>query len=220
MVEKMAKIGIVPGQDFDINQFGPAVAKALQGVPKPAFEKIMAHYHEVGVPQNGWIFTTKAGVYGTDYLQRATITAIGLGCNRPQDAVFPTSLADAGGKPYMGTNHYVMHFDAGQLPPVEAFWSLTMYNGSFFFAANPLNRFTLGSRNNLKANDDGSVDLYLQHESPGADKEANWLPAPEGKFILMLRFYWPKDTPPSIIDGTWKIPPVKLVPLVSLDSSS
>ena len=100
MVEKLAKIGIVPGQDFDINQFGPDVAKALQGVPKPAFDKIMAHYNDAGTLTNGWIFTTKAGVYGTDYLQRATITAIGLGCNRPQDAVYPTSLADADGKPY------------------------------------------------------------------------------------------------------------------------
>jgi hypothetical protein len=184
-------------------------------VPKPAFDKIMAHYNDAGTLTNGWIFTTKAGVYGTDYLQRATITAIGLGCNRPQDAVYPTSLTDAEGKPYQGTNQYVLHFDAGQMPPAEAFWSLTMYNGAFFFAANPLNRYTLSSRNQFTTNADGSVDLYLQHDSPGADKESNWLPAPEDKFILMLRLYWPKETPPSIIDGTWTIPPVKLVPYTS-----
>jgi len=215
MVEKMAKIGIVPGQDFDINQLGPDAAKVLQSVPKPAFDKIMGHYNDAGTLTNGWIFTTKAGVYGTDYLQRATITAIGLGCNRPQDAVFPTSVQDADGKPYLGTNQFVLHFDAGQLPPAEAFWSLTMYNAGFFFADNPLNRYTLNSRNQFTTNADGSVDLYLQHESPGADKESNWLPAPEGKFILMLRLYWPKETPPSIIDGTWTIPPVKLVPYSS-----
>jgi hypothetical protein len=212
MVEKMAKIGIVPGQDFNINQFGPDVAKVLQGVPKPAFEKIMGHYNDAGTLTNGWLFTTKGGVYGTDYLQRATITAIGLGCNRPQDAVYPTSLADADGKPYQGTNQYVMHFDAGQMPPAEAFWSLTMYNDAFFFADNPLNRYTLSSRNQFTTNSDASVDLYVQHESPGTDREANWLPAPGGKFILMLRLYWPKETPPSIIDGTWTIPPVKLAP--------
>lgn len=212
MVGKMAKIGIVPGQDFDINKLGPDVAKALQGVPKPAFDKIMGHYHDAGTLTNGWIFTTKAGVYGTDYLQRATIAAIGLGCNRPQDAVFSTSLAAADGKPYLGTNQYVLHFDAGQMPPAEAFWSLTMYDAGFFFADNPLNRYTLNSRNQFSTNTDGSTDLYLQHESPGADRESNWLPAPEGKFILMLRLYWPKETPPSIIDGTWTIPPVKLVP--------
>ncbi len=212
MVEKLAKIGIVPGQDFDINRLDPAVAKVLQGVPKSAFAKIMAHYNDAGTIQNGWLFTTKAGVYGTDYLQRATIAAIGLGANRPQDAVYPTSLADADGKPYAGTNQYVLHFDAGQLPPAEAFWSLTMYNGAFFFSANPLNRYTLSSRNQFTANPDGSTDFYLQHESPGADKEANWLPAPEGRFILMFRLYWPRETPPSIIDGTWTIPPVKLAP--------
>jgi hypothetical protein len=212
MVEKMAKIGIVPGQDFDINKLGPDAAKALLGVPKPAFAKIMAHYNDAGTLQNGWIFTTKAGDYGTDYLQRATITAIGLGCNRPQDAIYPTSLVDADGHPYMGTNQYILHFDAGQLPPAEAFWSLTMYNGAFFFAGNALNRYTLSSRNNFSTNSDGSVDLYLQHQSPGPDKESNWLPAPEDRFILMLRLYWPKETPPSIIDGTWTIPPVKRVP--------
>jgi hypothetical protein len=206
MVAKMAKIGIVPGQDFNINRFGPAVANALQGVPKPAFAKIMAHYNDAGTLTNGWIFTTKAGVYGTDYLQRATITAIGLGCNRPQDAVYPTSLADADGKPYMGTNHYVMRFDAGHMPPVEAFWSLTMYNAAFFFAPNPLNRFTLSSRNQFVANPDGSVDLYLQHDSPGADKEANWLPAPNGTFSLYMRGYWAEK---AMLDGSWMPPTIE-----------
>jgi hypothetical protein len=104
-----------------------------------------------------------------------------------------------------------MHFDKGKLPPADGFWSLTMYNGEYFFVANPLNRYSISARQNLKANADGSVDLYLQNESPGADKESNWLPAPKDKFILMLRLYWPKEKSPSIINGTWKIPPVKLV---------
>jgi hypothetical protein len=104
-----------------------------------------------------------------------------------------------------------MHFDKGQLPPVRGFWSLTMYDGDFFFVANPLNRYSISARQNLKANADGSVDLYLQKESPGADRESNWLPAPAGKFILMLRLYWPDEDEPSILDGTWVIPPVKRV---------
>jgi hypothetical protein len=104
-----------------------------------------------------------------------------------------------------------MHFDNGQMPPVDGFWSLTMYNAEYFFVDNPLNRYTLSARNDLKKNADGSVDLYLQSENPGPDKESNWLPAPEGKFILMLRLYWPKETPPSIIDGSWKIPGVQKV---------
>jgi hypothetical protein len=171
----------------------------------------MAHFKQAGKSENGWIFTTQTGIYGTEYLQRALITAIGLGANRPQDAVYPTSEVDAEGKPYSGANKYVMRFEKGQMPPVDGFWSLTMYNGEYFFVDNPLNRYNVSSRSKFKPNADGSVDIYIQNESPGKDKEANWLPAPKEKFILMMRLYWPKEKAPSIIDGTWKIPPVKQV---------
>jgi len=211
MVATLAKIGIVPGQDFDVSKLDPTVAKAIAGAPKPAQEKIMGHFKEAGKAENGWIFTTKTGVYGTDYLQRALITAIGLGANRPQDAVYPTSEVDGENKPYSGANKYVMHFNKGEMPPVDGFWSLTMYNGEYFFVDNPLNRYTVSSRSKFKTNPDGSVDVYIQNESPGKDKEPNWLPAPKDKFILMLRLYWPKEKTPSIIDGSWKIPPVKMV---------
>jgi hypothetical protein len=208
MVAKMAKIGLVPGQDFDASKLDSGAA---QSVPKMAQEKIMGHMKDAGSLVNGWTFTTKAGVYGTDYLQRAFVTAIGLGANRPHDAVYPTSEADAEGQPYDGSKKYVMHFDKGQTPPAEGFWSLTMYDGDYFFVDNPLNRYTLSSRFPFKSNADGSLDFYIQNESPGKDKEANWLPAPPGKFILMLRLYWPNEKPPSIIDGSWKIPPVRVV---------
>ena len=214
MVAKLAKIGIVPGQDFDASKLDPAVAKGLADAPKPAQEKIMGWFKEAvkaddATFSDGWFFSTKTGIYGTNYIQRALITAIGLGANRPQDAVYPTSEADADGKPYNGANKYIMHFNKGEMPPVDGFWSLTMYNGEYFFVENPLNRYTVSSRSKFKTNADGSVDVYIQNESPGKDKEANWLPAPKDKFILMLRLYWPKEKPPSIIDGTWKIPPVK-----------
>ena len=214
MVAKLAKIGIVPGQDFDSSKLDPAVAKGLADAPKPAQEKIMGWFKEAvkagdATFSDGWFFSTKTGIYGTNYIQRALITAIGLGANRPQDAVYPTSEADADGKPYNGANKYIMHFNKGEMPPVDGFWSLTMYNGEYFFVENPLNRYTVSSRSKFKTNADGSVDVYIQNESPGKDKEANWLPAPKDKFILMLRLYWPKEKPPSIIDGTWKIPPVK-----------
>src|SRR3954451_4656397 len=91
----------------------------------------------------------------------------------------------------------------------EGFWSITMYNAQYFFVENPINRYSISHRQDLKTNSDGSVDLYVQKDSPGADKEANWLPAPAGKFVLMLRMYWPKENNPSIIDGTWATPPVK-----------
>ena len=211
MVSKLARLGVVPGKAFDPSKLGEEGAKALAEVPKLGFEKIMGHFKEAGRMENGWTFSTKTGLYGTEYLQRAFITAIGLGANRPQDAVYPTSEADAEGKPYSGANQYVMHFDKGQLPPADGFWSLTMYNAEYFFVANPLNRYSISARQNLKANADGSTDLYIQNESPGADKESNWLPAPKEKFILMLRLYWPREKNPSILNGTWKIPAVKTV---------
>src|SRR5215468_1038325 len=135
----------------------------------------------------------------------------GLGANRVQDAVYPTSLKDAEGKAYDGANKYVVHFPKGQLPPVRGFWSITMYDANYFFVANPINRYSISARQNLKANPDGSIDLYIQNQSPGADKESNWLPAPKDKFILMLRMYWPSEKSPSIINGTWKPPAVKKV---------
>ncbi len=211
ILAKMARLGISPGKKFDPSKLDPAAVKALNDVPKLGFEKIMAHLKTAGTFENGWMFTTKTGIYGTEYLQRALVTAIGLGANRPQDAVYPTSEADAEGKPYDGTKKYVMHFDKGQTPPADGFWSLTMYNDKYFFVDNPLNRYTLSSRFNFKYNADGSLDLYLQNENPGPEKESNWLPAPKGRFILMLRLYWPKEHAPSIINSTWKIPPVTKV---------
>jgi hypothetical protein len=208
IVAQMAKIGIAPGQSFDPTKLSPDAQQAVKAVPKAAFGKIMGYFKDGGKVENGWTFFTKTGIYGTDYLDRAFITAIGLGANRPQDAVYPTSEVDAEGKPYSGASKYVMHFDKGQLPPADGFWSLTMYNAEYFFVDNPLNRYTLSARNKLKHNTDGSVDLYVQNENPGKDKESNWLPAPADKFVLMLRLYWPKETPPSLLDGTWTIPGV------------
>jgi uncharacterized protein (TIGR03000 family) len=212
VVARMAKIGIVPGKDFDLSKLDPVVAKGMESAPKAAIETIMAQFKSVGTLVNGWEVFTKTGQYGTNYTDRALITAIGLGANRPQDAVYPTSKVDADGKPYSGAKKYVIHIDKGQLPPVDGFWSLTMYNAEFFFVDNPLNRYTLSSRNKFNLNEDGSVDLYIQNENPGKEKEANWLPAPKGEFALMLRLYWPKEKDPSILDGTWKPPAVKAVP--------
>jgi hypothetical protein len=207
---RFAKIGLVPGKDFDATKLNADFAKRI---PQIAFDRIMLQFKINKEVQhvNGWNYTTKAGLYGTDYLMRALVTAIGLGANRPQDAIYPTSIKDSSDRVYEGTHKYVMHFDKGHTPPAEGFWSLTMYDSDYFFVANPINRYSISARQNLKANADGSIDLYLQKDSPGADKESNWLPAPEGKFILMLRLYWPNENDPSIIDGTWSIPPVKKV---------
>jgi hypothetical protein len=209
MMVRIAKIGIVPGQDFDASKLPDALRIALKAAPRLAHAKIMAHVRDAGALENGWIVTTRTGRYGTEYLQRATVTAVGLGANRPQDAVYPMSEKGADGHEYSGLYRYVLHFDKGQEPPVKGFWSLTMYDDKYFFVPNPLNRFTLSQRDKLTTNPDGSVDLYLQRDNPGGDKEANWLPAPPGKFIPMLRLYWPTETPPSILDATWKPPLIK-----------
>jgi len=124
--------------------------------------------------------------------------------------VYPYTEVDSTGKTLTGANNYTLTFPKDQTPPVNAFWSITMYmvDGGWWFVPNPLNKFTVSPRNDLKYNADGSLTLYFQNASPGADKEANWLPAPKGEFIPMLRMYWPKENTPSILNGTWKIPPV------------
>jgi len=209
MVMKLARLGIVPGKSFDASKLSPAAAKGLAAAPKAGVTQIMGHVKDAGRIMNNWIVTTNTGIYGTDYLQRATVTAIGLGANRPQDAVYPTAEVDADGKPFDGANKYVLHFEAGKLPPVDGFWSLTMYDAGYFFVDNALDRYTLSARNDLQKNADGSIDLLIQHKSPGKDKESNWLPAPAGPFILMFRLYWPKETAPTILNGTWQPPKVQ-----------
>ncbi len=211
MVAKMAKIGLVPGQDFDPSKLGLLDEELIRAVPKLAAVKVVDYFRHMK-PINGWVVTTKTGLYGTDYIQRALVTVIGLGANRPQDAIYPTSRVDVNGKHYDGASKkYVMRFDKGGLPPVNGFWSLTMYDSHYFFVPNSLNRYTLSQRDKLLTNADGSVDLYLQADSPGEAKEANWLPAPKADLIPMLRLYWPRGEPPSILDGSWKPPAIKAV---------
>lgn len=206
-VARFKRIGLVPGQSFDASKL---ISDVASGVPKAGVERIMGQYKAL-TNENGWSYTVDTGNYGTDYVMRAFITAIGLGANRPQDAVYPISTLDDEGQPYSGTQKYVMRFPKGHLPPVEGFWSLTMYDKDYFFVDNPLNRYSISPRQNLVVNADGSTDLYIQKDSPGKDKESNWLPAPPGEFILMLRTYWSRDTAPSILDGTWAIPAVRKV---------
>ena len=207
LVAEMAKVGLIPGQEFDVSQLAADVRESLPQIVNESLHHIMSEMHNAAV-SNGWLYSLKTGTYGTDYLQRAYVTAIGLGANRPQDAVYPTSEVDADGQPYTGAKRYVMHFDAGKMPPVNAFWSLTMYDEHYFFVPNQLDRANVSSRSRFKTNMDGSLDIYIQHESPGADLEPNWLPAPAGKFHLMLRMYWPKA---MASEGRFVIPAVEII---------
>ena len=201
MVARMAKIGIVPRQSFDLTRLSLEAQHAVREAPKAALAKITCYFKEAGKFQNGWVFPKVTGIYGTQYLDRATIAFYGLGANRPHDAIYPTSEVDTDGKPYSGANKYVILFDKGQMPPAKGFWSLAMNDADYFFVANPLYRYTLSARDKLKTNADGSVDLLIGHESPEKSEESNWLPAPAERFVLMLRLYWPRETHPSLLDG-------------------
>jgi hypothetical protein len=207
-IRDFAKIGVGPGLKFDLSSFDTATQVVLKEIPKGT----IAHINEVlknGAvkPVNGWSVAYKGfGNYGTDYDLRALVAFLGLGANIPEDAVYPTSAVDSSGNPYNGANKYVMHFAKSELPPVNGFWSLTMYSADGYFIANPINRYAIGNRNPLKYNSDGSLDLYFQNTSPGKDKENNWLPAPAGVFNLCLRLYWPKE---EFLSGNWTPPPVR-----------
>jgi hypothetical protein len=161
---------------------------------------------------NGWRVTTVGGRYGTNYLERGTWAALGWPSQLPNVSLYPTTYVDGTGQKLTGANKYTVTFAKGHMPPVNplAFWSITMYtidNGLWFYP-NPLNKLTVSPRDELKCNADGSLTLYIQHESPGQEKQANWLPAPEGPFALTLRLYWPNTQPPSILDATWQPPAV------------
>jgi hypothetical protein len=206
MVAKLTKIGLVPGQGFDAAKLDPALAQDRNGPCQAASEKIRAYGKDAVTMVNGWSFTLKTGAYGTDYLQRASIAMVDLGANRPQDIIEMTAQKDAAGELLDGSHRYVLHFPKSQTPPANGFWSLTMYNAEHFLVANPLNCYQLNSYSKYRRNRDGSLDLYLQKDSPGKDKESNWLPAPANTFELMLRLYWPRE---SVLKGTWKPPAVK-----------
>jgi hypothetical protein len=158
---------------------------------------------------NGWQMNTDTmGVYGNYYLKRAIVAMVGLGANVPEDAVYPLNIGDADSKPLNGTNKYVLQFAKNEIPPAAAFWSITLYDKDGFPTANVLNRNAIGDRDELKFNADGSLDLYFQNESPGKDKESNWLPAPTGDFNLAMRLYAPKL---EVLDGRWAPPPIRRV---------
>jgi hypothetical protein len=206
IIAQMQRIGITRGNSFDIDKLDPAVKAALASVPEDA-QKLMAwKLGNLAGMVNGWSMNTDTmGVYGNYYLKRAVVAQVGLGANLPEDAIYPINVADGTGKPLDGTNNYVLHFDKGATPPAGAFWSVTVYDAEGYQVANPLNRFAVSSWMPFKYNSDGSLDLYFQNANPGANKEANWLPAPKGPFNLTMRLYAPNS---EALSGKWNPPPV------------
>jgi hypothetical protein len=207
IIETLTRLGVVG--DFDMSKLSTSVARGLSRVPETARKAILGHYARQKLA-NGWIMSTGSGHYGTDYLQRALVAYIGVGGNLPADAFYPIARFDGDGKALNGASKYVMHFARADVPPIhpKGFWSLTIYDKEYFLVANPINRYSLGSGDTFQVNPDGSTDLYIQNEFPGAHRQTNWLPAPDGEFILMLRLYWPKD---EAVDGAWAPPPVRRV---------
>ena len=214
MIAQLKKIGFERGESFELDKANPAIRKGLQGASEDAQQLMAWKIPTLARVVNGWSMNTDTmGVYGNYYLKRAIVAQLGLGANLPEDAIYPLNLADETGKPLDGANKYTLHFEKGATPPVDAFWSVTLYDTGGFQVANALNRFAVSSWMPFKYNVDGSLDLYFQNESPGSDKEANWLPAPKGPFNLTMRLYAPRS---EALTGKWNPPPVTRVSLPSI----
>jgi hypothetical protein len=205
----MAKIGLVPGKPFDMSKLSAPVVAAIARASSDAREQLKAEARSAPMKESGWLVLPHTGRYGTDYPLRALVAAVGLGASLSEDAVYPVAIQDSLDRPFDGSRKYVLHFEKGLMPPVRGPWSVTMYDDKMFFVDNPLNRYALG-QHSVVPNADGSVDVLIQPESPGPDREANWLPSRPGRFVLMLRLYWPNERAPTILNGSWKPPPVRL----------
>lgn len=206
-IARLKRIGIVPGKSFDLSMAPPEIKAALERAVVDGLQQMKEKLPTLAPVVNGWQINIDAmGVYGIEYLKRAIVAMVGLGANQPEDAVYPLCVADADGRALNGADKYVLHFAKDKLPPVGAFWSVTMYDAEGFQVANKLNRFAIGDRDELKFNADGSLDIYIQSESPGIDKETNWLPSPaQGMLGVTMRLYAPKV---QVLDGRWNPPPI------------
>jgi hypothetical protein len=217
---KLASIGIGAGKQFDMKDLSlEHKAEVLLGM-KAGNEAVDKYIASGGAVINGWnvgSFFGDRAFYRGDWLKRAAAAKGGIFGNSAIEAMYPLTRVLPNGETLDGRKHnYTLTFAQAELPPVNAFWSVTMYDGkSQFLIDNPINRYLINSPMlpDMKTNPDGSLSLYIQKESPGKDKESNWLPAPDGTIYLVMRLYWPKETPPSILpvgEGTWKPPAVML----------
>ena len=210
---RFAKIGVDAGKRIDLASMTPGMQKAyLDGMADAwkAFDDFKTTQLDTGLTSSADMFGTRAFLKDR-YINRMAAAVIGIYGNSKEEAIYPTYFVDSTGQKFNGTKLYTLHFAADQLPPVNAFWSLTMYQlPASLLYANPLNRYLINSPMlpNLKRDQDGGLTVYVQHNSPGADKESNWLPAPAGPFFTALRLYWPK---PAALKGAWKAPALQNV---------
>ena len=218
VLTKFKLIGIAPGL-APSQAANDTIKQALKTGITEGEQLIDKKVQNLGTIVNGWSIPGliikdgmgkfEFGNYGTDYLLRAGVAIFGLFANSAEEAVYPIAFKDSQGQNLTGMHNYVIHFDKGQTPPVKAFWSIALYNNKSYLADNPINRYAIASHTpGLKYNDDGSLDIYLQHDNPGTDKESNWLPSPPGNFTLNLRLYIPEE---SVLNGQYQYPAVKPV---------
>jgi hypothetical protein len=205
VITRFASIGVRAGGPFSMDAIDASIADGINQGAEAAETRIVGEGEKTrGRKVNGWeIPPANTANFGTDYMYRAIVARLGLGANLCDDAMYPRATTDSQGQPLTGENIYTLRFAKGQMPPVNGFWSITAYNSKQFFDPNPINRYAIGDRDNLKSDPDGSLTIYISHDAPDPEKATNWLPVPSGSFNLAMRLYWPKK---EIINGNWKIP--------------
>jgi DNA sulfur modification protein DndE len=209
ILKKLEAVGVGAGKQFNMADYDNETQDKIRAIPRTVHQQLRDAASKMGTLENGWnVVRTGMGSYGNNYVARALVALIGVGANLNADASYPNCMIDENGEKLTGTRKYVIHFDKGQTPPVNAFWSVTMYGPDDLLVTNPINRYAIGDRDKLKYNKDGSLDIFIQHNSPGKDKESNWLPSGKDGFSLTMRLYWPKE---EFVNGRWKLPAVKVI---------
>ncbi|WP_053385128.1 DUF1254 domain-containing protein [Leucobacter celer] len=208
LLRRLRAIGIGPYETFDVEKFEPDVRAGIEEGVAAAHHAIEERGNALGALIGGWQDIPPMGDYGDDYLFRSAVAWKFIYTNSPQEAIYPIAETDAEGEHLHGGEEYVLHFPAGELPPVDAFWSITLYeSASRLMTENAIGRYSIGDRTpGIRYAEDGSLSLYIQHGSPGPDLESNWLPAPAGRFYLNARAYIPR---PSFLDGSYRLPAVR-----------
>jgi hypothetical protein len=218
---RLARIGVGAGTSFHPGDLSPEQKEAVALGLREGARKVDESANRIGKDVNGWKIGSAfgdRGFYSGDWLRRAAAAKAGILGNDALEAVYPMAKTDADGQPLDGSRHaYTLTFAAGQLPPVNAFWSVTIYDGrTQLLVKNPIDRYLINASMlpSLKKGLDGSVTIYIQRESPGEANASNWLPAPDGPIYLVMRLYWPKTEAPSILppgEGTWQPPAIRRV---------
>jgi hypothetical protein len=209
MISSLEKIGVTPGESVDASQYNIIQRRLIDLAITMTKEKIAEEVAADRASENGWsVIRDSIGVYRTNYPLRAAVSMIGLGALPPEEASYPSAINDINKQTLSGEYAYLIHFEAGQTPPVDAFWSLTMYDQRGFLVDNPIQRYAIGDRDDLYFNADGSLDIWIQKALP-SEANINWLPAPAGQFALAMRLYSPRA---EFLNGSWQLPPVTPMP--------